>query len=231
MDNGAKARGLCPNCNHHSGFELEDRRQVWPLLWSPASKNPPIMRRRWVEEDVYTCLHCKHTSVFLVGKSRVLTKRQGEPPTVFETSRRRVHPAPQPREMAETVPEEVRGLFLEGSRCEQADAYRAAAAMYRGAVERICDDRGASGPKLFERINDLANCGVSADIVADLHEARLLGNWSVHDGLEFSAEEVADVAELITEAVHVLYVQPEERRRMRESRKARREAHKAAGTT
>ncbi|MFD5921729.1 DUF4145 domain-containing protein [Kitasatospora sp. NPDC058201] len=97
------------------------------------------------------------------------------------------------------------------------------AAMYRAAVEELCKDRGAEGPNLFKKIEDLVNRGVSREIVDDLHEARFLGNWSLHDGLEFSAEEVGDVAELITEAVHVLYVQPEERRAMRNARNARRD--------
>ncbi|MEV6406046.1 hypothetical protein AB0M58_24255 [Streptomyces bobili] len=39
-----------------------------------------------------------------------------------------------------------------------------------------------------------------------------------------SAEASADVAELIAEAVHILYVQPEEGRAMRDARKARRGA-------
>ncbi|MEE1822011.1 hypothetical protein PUR61_07365 [Streptomyces sp. BE20] len=38
------------------------------------------------------------------------------------------------------------------------------------------------------------------------------------------AKEVGDVAELTTEAVHALYDQPEERRVMRNARKARRDA-------
>lgn len=64
--------------------------------------------------------------------------------------------------------------------------------------------------------------------VTTAHEARLLGNWSLHDGLEFSAAEVADVAELIAEAVHVLYVEPAERARMRQTRKDRRDQYKKA---
>jgi hypothetical protein len=48
----------------------------------------------------------------------------------------------------------------------------------------------------------------------NLHEARLLGNWSLHDGLQFSPEEIDDVAQIIADAVHQLYVQPAERARL-----------------
>ena len=120
------------------------------------------------------------------------------------------------------MPEKIRELFVEGSVAEHAGALRAAAALYRATVEEICADRSAQGKNLDQKINDLKNRGVDAGIVDDLHEARLMGNWSLHQGEPFAAEEVADVADLIVEATVVLYVQPEERRRMREARRARR---------
>ena len=54
----------------------------------------------------------------------------------------------------------------------------------------------------------------------------MLGNDSIHAGITYSEQEVADVAGLIEEAVLVLYVQPEQKRAMREARKARRTANK-----
>jgi hypothetical protein len=61
------------------------------------------------------------------------------------------------------------------------------------------------------------------EIVRDLHDARLTGNWSLHDFLEFTPEEIEDLADLIREAVQVLYVEPAERRRLRDSRAAKRQ--------
>jgi hypothetical protein len=46
----------------------------------------------------------------------------------------------------------------------------------------------------------------------------MLGNDSIHAGLTYTAEEVADVAEPIDEAVLVLYVQHEQKRAMQEVR-------------
>jgi hypothetical protein len=54
----------------------------------------------------------------------------------------------------------------------------------------------------------------------------MMGDDSIHRGLTYSADEVEDVAKLIEEAVLVLYVQPEEKRAMREARKTRRDAAK-----
>lgn len=74
--------------------------------------------------------------------------------------------------------------------------------------------------KRLEKLKERPN--IEGQLVDDfLHEARLLGNDSLHDGTVFSAEEVMDVAQLIVEAVTVLYVQPEQRRKMRDARRAR----------
>ena len=109
---------------------------------------------------------------------------------------------------------------------ESAGALRAAAALYRAAVEDLRADLNAQGSNLHDRIEWLkTGSRLDEDLVDNPHEARLLGNWSLHQGLVFDTAEVGDVAELIDEAVYVQYVQPKrvERARMRERRRARRD--------
>lgn len=95
--------------------------------------------------------------------------------------------------------------------------------MYRAAVEELCKDREATERNLKKKIADLTNKGVPADVVRDLDEARTPGNWSLHDGLAFSYEEVDDVASLIRGAVLIVYVQPEQRAALRAARQQRRD--------
>ncbi|MFF1847062.1 DUF4145 domain-containing protein [Streptomyces sp. NPDC058217] len=178
--------------------------------------------RTWLRQIIANCSHCRET---VVMHQLLRFNEDGETGEVLRVIQ--VWPERQSRELHPSAPNAVRDLFAEGARAEAAEAYRAAGAMYRAAVEELCKDLGAAGNNLAKKINDLVNRGVTPQIMEDLHEARLLGNWSLHDGLEFSAEEVADVAELIAEAVHILYVQPEERRAMRDARKARRDAFAA----
>jgi hypothetical protein len=139
----------------------------------------------------------------------------------------------------EGVPEEVRSFYEEGGVAMAAGAPRAAAAMFRGAVEAMCDALGVARTtqsktgreiprNLRDRVNDLEEKGVDPDIVEDLHEARLVGNDSLHDGLIYAADELADVAELIAHAVQLAFVHPADKRAMKEKRDARREAHQAA---
>ncbi|PRX96237.1 uncharacterized protein DUF4145 [Allonocardiopsis opalescens] len=111
---------------------------------------------------------------------------------------------------------------------EYAGALRAAAAMYRAALEEICRERGAGNGSLEKKIDALKSKGVPDDVVDQFHEARFLGNWSLHDAVEFAPDEVADVAELIRDAVFEIYVQPAQRQALRGARQARRDAHRAA---
>ncbi|WP_370021710.1 DUF4145 domain-containing protein [Planotetraspora sp. GP83] len=171
-------------------------------------------------ERIWVCSHCGQ------GTVEVLVFGEGEidraPLEVLL-----LWPTPEARELDLVVPEPIRDRFAEGARCESVRAYRGAAAMYRAAVEELCKDRGATKYKLYEKIEELRT-SIGDELVAFLHEARMLGNDSVHDGLVFSAEEVADVAELIIELTDVLYVQPARRAAMRQSRQQRRDAAKTA---
>ncbi|WP_405395411.1 DUF4145 domain-containing protein [Microbispora hainanensis] len=175
---------------------------------------------RQVDKQVWQCLHCQKPTLNLL----FYVQDEGE---ALLVSAQHVWPPLEPRELASDVPEAIRDRFAEGSRCENARAYRGAAAMYRAAVEELCKDRGATAHNLYNKIEELRPA-LGDDLITDLHEARMLGNDSVHDGLEYSPEEVANVAELIVEMTELLYVQPAEKARMREARKQRRDAAKTA---
>ena len=60
------------------------------------------------------------------------------------------------------------------------------------------------------------------DLVDGLHDTRLTGNWSVHDGVAFSDDEISDLSELVKDAVEILYVQPAKRKAMAAARITRR---------
>ncbi|MFD6114029.1 DUF4145 domain-containing protein [Streptomyces yangpuensis] len=237
--------GECPNCKLNVAFMHASRRQVWPEfvelsfarssgpdLRSPGEplQQPDMFR---VVEHVLMCPRCRKTCVLHQHFGPDLPEDLEKVGEALDAKAskvrftRCVHPASEPGQLAPEAPESVRGLFAEGARCEQAGALRAAGAMYRAAVEELCADRGANGRNLIAKIADLVNRGVPAEVVRDLDEARLLGNWSLHEGLNFSHDEVADVASLINEAVFLLYVQPEQRAALRAARQARRDGHRA----
>lgn len=215
--NRGQVSGECPNCHNRTALQLREERRVWPELTDnlAAPSHAYVMERAWV------CTFC-HRGMITLLRYEAGDSQDREPVEVIQ-----VWPPQEPRNLDPVVPEGVSSLFVEASRAEAAGALRGAAGLYRAAVETLCKERGADGRNLEKRIDALGALGLPDQVVADLHEARLLGNWSLHDGLEFSADEVADVAALIAEACHVLYVQPAERAALREKRKNRRDA--AAG--
>ncbi|MBB6001333.1 hypothetical protein HNR25_005164 [Streptomonospora salina] len=224
--------GLCPNpacgkyvqfnlCNpvsRSSGHQQRGDLQLWPT-YNEAAPTSGFHTPDGILLTVWQCPVCKETAVVFEHR------------TAGRSHRLLAWPRRTPREVDPAVPEEIRSLFAEGSEAEHAGALRAAAAMYRATVEKLCADRGATKGGLKAQINALKEQGTVEDsVVDDLHEARLLGNWSLHDALEFSAHEVADVADLIHEALFEVYVQPAQRAAMREARRNRRDNHRAGET-
>ncbi|MFL9659419.1 DUF4145 domain-containing protein [Streptomyces sp. PB17] len=236
--------GECPNCKLNVAFDHVSRRDVWPALKdrpfgaarssadfngasTSAEPRPNDVFR--VVEHILSCQSCRKTAV--VHQHWGLDLPTGDDHDAVATAIRKraskqrflvlVHPRRSAQTLDETAPQEVRDLFSEGTRCQEAGALRAAAAMYRAAVEELCRDRGATGRNLKDKIADLASRGVPADVVRDLDEARTLGNWSLHDGLAFSYKEVDDVASLIQDAVFLVYVQPAQRAALRAARQQR----------
>lgn len=205
--------GICPNCHQGTSLTLSTHDIVWPGRTTGSggeSVAEHVVFERW------GCNYCKKGTCFLL---RYAPGAKDRPPSEVI----QVWPRREPRQLPDEAPAEVRSLYEEASRAEAAGALRGAAALYRAAVEELCKAQGCTSGKLEQKINDLATKGVDQGVVDDLHEARFLGNWSIHEGLVFEPDEVADVASLIDEAITVLYVQPAERQRLREARRARRE--------
>ncbi|GHI04636.1 hypothetical protein AQI88_29580 [Streptomyces cellostaticus] len=216
----------CPHCSNRVAMSLRNLRWIHPELKNPG---PIQMPGQHVEEQVWSCDFCDMAVVELYSVDRLPSKPKnvrvaGEHKWTLIS---RVWPAQEPRPLSPDAPDKVRDLFLEAGRAEAVGAFRLAGVGYRSVVEEICKERGAAGRNLHAMISDLARLNVSQSVIDGFHEARLLGNDSVHNGLEYAPDEVADVAGLIEEAVLILYVQPAERQRMAAARLARRTAHGA----
>ncbi|MFD5483054.1 DUF4145 domain-containing protein [Streptomyces hawaiiensis] len=175
-----------------------------------------------------TCDHCSANCLFLWT---VVDPIKRDSSARYETDElTQVYPEPEqkPRQISSDAPSSVREIFSEAALAEAAGAYRLAGVGYRAVVEQIAKEQGANGSNLYARIASLAALGVSPNIVDAFHEARVVGNDAVHDGLAYSSDEIADIAELIDEALFVLYVQPAQRARMAAARAARRQAAKSS---
>lgn len=201
-----RIKDVCPNCDTMASIKMQREQMVWPELFHGGLPSTRVM------EQVWECDHCDQTIVLLLHRTE-----DGS------TTAHQVWPESPPRQFPSEAPEVVRSLYREASLAEAAGALRGAAALYRAAAEKLVEDQAVTGRSLEDRIDALADKGVDADIITDLHEARLTGNWSIHEGMEFSAEELDDVARLISDAVEILYVQPVRKEQMRAARQARRQ--------
>jgi hypothetical protein len=222
----------CPNCGNASGFALAVAQQVWPrrvhvrssAAWKAIEERGGRTVAQVDLEDVdaerivhatYRCLYCRKTVLLQAHVAGGAPHRELSNTVV-------IVPRRPPRDLPVEAPALVRACFGEASDCEGIGAFRGAGALYRAAVEALCGDLSAAGTDLYKKIESLRG-RIDDGLVDDLHEARILGNWSIHSGVEFDAEEVADVAGLIEDVVEDLYVAPARKVAMRARRKARRD--------
>ncbi|MGY4915964.1 DUF4145 domain-containing protein [Streptomyces sp. 900116325] len=213
--------GECPHCLRHTTLTVSHHSK---LSGSHRERRIPGIVRFLM---TLHCNWCAYESVYLRVVGIEETPIAGgirERYTTIEFEQ--VWPGRTPRELAPEAPELVREVFAEAALAEAAGAFRLAGIGYRATVEQIVKERGAVGKNLYERITGLKSLGASEEIVEAFHEARFVGNDAAHDALAYSTEEIADIAELINEAVLVLYVQPAQRAKMAAQRAARRTAAK-----
>ncbi|MBN6749563.1 DUF4145 domain-containing protein [Micrococcus luteus] len=218
---------VCPHCGDLAGFGVESRVQLFPQLadWSDQDYESITAQREQLagitEVITVRCRGCDNGVILM----DTWGEADGEAQLI---ARKLIDPVVGIRALPAEVPEAVTSLFLEASTCEAAGALRAAGVLYRAVAEAIVKDQGADPKaKLHPQIQSLRGT-LSDDVVEALDESRIVGNWSIHENLTFSADEIADVAELLHDACRELYELPAQRETMKRARQARREAHRAA---
>ena len=92
-----------------------------------------------------------------------------------------VYPNMPPEEANEDMPEPVLELYNEAGSILRLSP-RAACALLRLAVERLCNLLGENKNILSENIASLAKKGLSDDIVKQLNLLRVVGNKALHPG-------------------------------------------------
>jgi len=79
------------------------------------------------------------------------------------------------------VPPKVAESLSQAITCHAEECYIASAIMVRRCLEDLCEDRGATGSNLKERLNDLSGkIVVPKELAEALDELRLLGNDAAH---------------------------------------------------
>src|SRR5205823_2408378 len=108
------------------------------------------------------------------------------------------------------LPEKVLAALEEAVTCHANECYVACGMMVRKTLERLCEDRNASGADLKSRIKALADTiVVPKELVEAMDELRLLGNDAAHVQArtfdEVGKEEVETSLELAKELLKAVY--------------------------
>ncbi|MFE2513323.1 DUF4145 domain-containing protein [Streptomyces sp. NPDC101219] len=223
-------RAVCPypDCATGTVMDMVDQRMIAPESreyafgdFGDEGSLPVHPHSSWTQQECWVCQLCGRSVLEVIECKQT---GWGKDSRIEELTRLVLWPSPPPRVLPPDVPERIRSAYEEASRAENSGAARLAGVGYRSAVEELCKDQGATHHTLHGKIQELAAKGLPADVITALDETRVVGNDSVHHGVAYSAEELADIAELVAEAAVLLYVQPAQRRRMAESRRRRHEA-------
>lgn len=82
---------------------------------------------------------------------------------------------------SEDMPEDIAAIYNEAL-AVRPHSFRAAAALLRLAVQKLCQHLGKSGKNLNEDIGELVNDGLSPRVQQALDVVRVIGNNAVHPG-------------------------------------------------
>ena len=101
-----------------------------------------------------------------------------------------VFPHAMPKVVGTRIPERAMGDFIEARQCFSVQAYRAAGAMARRALQECCLDHGADADlKLGQQIDWMAEQRIVTNAIKDwAHEVRLTGNDCAHPSKKSEAE-------------------------------------------
>lgn len=110
----------------------------------------------------------------------------------------------------ENIPTLISRSLEEAIKCHAAQCYKAAALMVRRVLEELCEDRGAKGGNLKERLQALASIIViPRELLDGADELRLLGNDAAHIEAKtydvIGEEEVRVAIDLTKELLKAVY--------------------------
>jgi hypothetical protein len=114
-----------------------------------------------------------------------------------------IYPEIQPQEANPDMPETVLQLYNEAGSIYNKSS-RAACALLRLAIDRLCNELGEKDRDINKNIGALVKRGLSADIQKALDIVRVVGNKAVHPGqIEFDVDNV-DTATMLFQLINII---------------------------
>ncbi len=215
LPDSSQLHGLCPRCNRHSNFELEN--SPYSIRTIPKQMTGIGLTYETVERVVLLrCRACSTGMVCCEEQRRPVYKVANKNDATYW---RAVFHWPLPSNIASPdVPTHIASVYMEAVTAMQANLPRAAATMARAALDAITMDKGDSNiNNLKKRLDDMATRGVLQPVLADWsHEVRLVGNDAVHDAsVPVNMADARQLIAFIADLIKNLYELPAELQRRR----------------
>lgn len=167
----------CPYCNVYAkqfyGHLHSLQNVSWVSLIDDQSRFNEILSKDWV---VTKCQHCANVA-FWNKENLVLPKKNIAPPPNIDLS------------------EDIRNDYREAANVFS-DSPRAAAALLRLALQKLCKQLGEKGENINDDIKNLVANGLNPLVQKSLDALRITGNNAVHPGKINLSEEPDRVAKL-----------------------------------
>jgi uncharacterized protein DUF4145 len=182
---------VCPACQREGNFTVQGQDLQ---LQVPTTDRPNMVGYLYVGHRLCPNPQC-FTHVFVVYENGQLVRTYPAGRIDFEPT---------------DVPARVIKAFDEALTCTANECYIAAAMLIRKTLEAVCEDRGAAGGNLKERILDLQKkVTLPKELFAAMDHLRLLGNDAAHieakDYDNVGQDEVAAGIELSKEIIKATY--------------------------
>ena len=164
-----------------------------------------------INKSSFTCPHCHTISQMIFGK--VYFNSYNNTLQIAECLNCRgkiiwnnslyIYPEIQPQEANPDTPETVLQLYNEAGSIYNKSP-RAACALLRLAIDRLCNELGETDRDINKNIGALVERGLSVEVQKALDIVRVVGNKAVHPGqIEFDVDD-ADTATMLFQLINFI---------------------------
>ena len=214
----------CPYCGEVSTFDVDGRIQLEPEVVDFTDTDwERITSTRAVDPDTkeIIAIRCRACAGLVILMDTFgMTSTGEEAPGVGVVERRVIDPPGSARRLPDEAPELMASFFQEAGVCEAVGALRAAGGLYRSAAEAMLDSR-VTGRDIPAKVNQFVQLpevdpSLAEELKATFTDARLVGREALHHGVDYSAQEIGELAELLRDAAEAVFAQPAQRERRRQ---------------
>lgn len=216
----------CPHCDVKNCLhKLKTKSIPYIEKWAGA-KEAGLNIENTFDHLIYSCVSCNRDTYFLTKRWNDMYSGGAElvPKLVVKGGMEIIHQYPiySPTQHS-SIPKDAQKSAKEAEICLAVKAYNACGVMTRRAIDALCQNKGAKGDSLYERLKHLKDTHqVTPDLWTWAEELRIVGRSGAHPEWEEVTPEDADYAVgFMHEIFRYVYINPFERedRKLKESKK------------